>query len=88
MGDIAERIKTWYTEKIHRKITLIDITMLTVQRWKDVMNKFDIETTSRNNKQYDLLDTVVFDQALLKYIDHPPLHIEDSNYFMIYLKSW
>ena len=82
--DIAERIKTWYTENLHEKITQKGITISSVVEWITVMGKVDIETTCKNNKQYDLVDANMFDQAVLKYIDHSPLGVKDLYYFMIY----
>ena len=62
------------------------IILLTLIGWSDVIEKVDMETSHRNGRPFDLVDTEAFDQALTKYIDHLPQDVEDLNFFMIYLK--
>ena len=40
----------------------------------------------KNRRYFDLIDADSFNLALTKYIEQPHEDIEDSNFFMIYLK--
>lgn len=74
-----------YSGKIHEKVTDMGITTSTVLEWTGVMDKVNMHKNCKNGKPFDLVDAEALDQALTKYIDCPPLDVEDSNFFMIYL---
>ena len=50
------------------------------------MKKVDMQTSCKNGISFDLVNAESFNQALTKYIENPPQDVEDSNFFMIYLK--
>ena len=64
----------------------MDITMSTLRGWTKIMNKVDMQSVCKNGRYFDLIDVDAFNLALTKYIGSPHEDIEDSNFFMIYLK--
>ena len=80
------KLQTWYVKHIRDKVTDVGITLSTIQGWTDVIEKVDMQSIRKNGKFLDLIDSNTFDLALSKYIDRPHEDIEDSKFFMIYLK--
>ena len=63
------------------------ITSWTLIWFTEVMEKVDLQTTHKNGRPFDLVDAEAFDQSLIKYIEKLPQDVEDSNFFMIYLRT-
>ena len=85
VDNIVDKLQTWYIAKINDKVTDAGITTSTVEGWKDVMEKVDMQTIWKNGRYLDLIDANSFNVALTKYIEKPHENIEDSNFFIIYL---
>ena len=84
--DIMTKLQTWYVQHLHDKVTDAGEPNLSIAGWKGVMENVNMQSICKNNKQFDLIDADSFNLALTKYVDLPHEDIEDSNFFMIYLK--
>ena len=85
--DIMAKLRTWYVQHIHDKVTAAGVTDSTIDGWKGVMDNVDEKSTRKHGRQYDLMDAGAFNLALSKYIEAPHEDVEDSNFFIIYLNS-
>ena len=84
--DIMTKLQTWYVQHLHDKVTDAGETNSSIAGWKEVMEHVDMKSIRKHGRQFDLIDAGAFDLALTKYIELPHQDIEDSNFFVIYLK--
>ena len=84
--DIMTQLQTWYVKQLHDKVTDAGETNSSIAGWKGVMEHVDMKSIRKNGKQFDLIDANAFNLANRRYIDLPYEDIEESNFFIIYLR--